>query len=204
MRLSPLFALLFSTLTLAAAAPGMTEKVRGTLTQADQTHLSMTTADGKAVTLALTPQTTVRSVARAAPGDITPDSYIGTAAVAQPDGTLKALEVHVFAQSLRGSGVGHRPWQGADGREATMTNGTVGTVKMAEGRRLTVTYPDGEKTIIVPDGVPIVRIEPAGPALLQSSAQAKAHVIVFAAPDDKGGVQAQSVLIGKDGLTPPM
>jgi hypothetical protein len=200
MRLSPLFALLVSTATLAAAPPGMAEKVRGTLTAFDASHVQMTTAAGQDVAITLTPTTAWRSVATAAPGDITPDSYIGTAAVAQPDGTLKALEVHVFAPSLRGSGAGHRPWEGADGNQATMTNGTVGTLKTAEGRRMTVTYPDGEKTVVVPEGVPIVRLEPADATALKVGA----HVIVSATPDEKGGAVAQSVMVGKDGLVPPM
>jgi len=203
MRLSPLLALFLSTMA-AAAPPGMVEKVRGTLDSVESSQLRMTTTEGQAITVTLTPQTTVRSIALASPDQITADSYIGTAAVAQPDGTLKALEVHVFAPSLRGSGEGHRPWQRAEGAQATMTNGTVGAVKVAQGRRLTVTYPDGEKTIVVPDGVPIVRIDPADTALLTASAPAKAHVIVFAVPDDHGGAQAQSVLVGKDGITPPM
>ncbi|BFO11665.1 hypothetical protein GGER_41750 [Serratia rubidaea] len=47
------------------------------------------------------------SVSKGSTADIKPDSFIGTAAVPQADGSLKALEVHVFAASLRGSGEGH-------------------------------------------------------------------------------------------------
>jgi len=200
MRLIPLFALLVSTATLADAPPGMTERVRGTLTAFDAHHVEMTTTTGQPLNIALTPKTAWRSVAVASPKDIAPDSYIGTAAVVQPDGTLKALEVHVFAPALRGSGAGHRPWEGADGNKATMTNGTVGTLKVADGQRLTVSYPEGEKTVVVPDGVPIVRIDPADATALKAGA----HIIVTAVPDDKGGAVAQSVMVGKDGLVPPM
>lgn len=200
MRLIPLLALLVSTATLADAPPGMTERVRGTLTAFDAHHVEMTTTTGQPLNIALTPKTAWRSVAIASPKDIAPDSYIGTAAVAQPDGTLKALEVHVFAPALRGSGAGHRPWEGADGNKATMTNGTVGTLKVADGQRLTVSYPEGEKTVVVPDGVPIVRIDPADATALKAGA----HIIVTAAPDDQGSAVAQSVMVGKDGLVPPM
>ena len=52
----------------------------------------------------------------------------------QPDGSQKALEVHIFAESMRGTGEGHRPWDGAP--NSTMTNGTVGaTVGGVDGVR---------------------------------------------------------------------
>ena len=79
------------------------------------------------VTVMLPAGVKILSVSRASLTDIKPDSFVGTAATPRPDGTLKALEVHIFAPSLRGSGEGFRPWQGAAGATGTMTNGTVGT-----------------------------------------------------------------------------
>ena len=68
--------------------------------------------------------------------DIKPGSYVGTAAMPQPDGTLRALEVHVMPESMRGAGEGHRPFDLQP--QSTMTNGTVGTVTGSSNRMLTI------------------------------------------------------------------
>ncbi len=128
------------------------------------------------------------------------NSFIGTAAVPQPDGTLKALEVHVFAPSLRGSGEGHRPWENADGSASTMTNGTVGNLVVSQGRRMTVKYGDGEKTVVVPDDVPIVSLEPGERSLLKPGAK----VVLFPQKGADGSLTALAISVGKDGVTPPM
>ncbi|WP_263263267.1 hypothetical protein [Pseudomonas sp. RIT-PI-S] len=187
-------------LMAAPAPPGMTERVRGTIDAVAVDSLSIHDRDGRTLSLLLTDKTRINSVATGSPADIGPDSYIGTAARLQPDGTLRALEVHVFAASLRGAGEGHRPWAAADGSEATMTNGTVGTVKASDGQRLTVRYGDGEKTVWVPDGVPIVRLEPGNRSQLLPGAA----VVVSAAPDEQGRPVAQSVSVGVGGVVPPM
>src|SRR5262249_23732258 len=84
--------------------------------------------------------------------------YSGSGAMPQPDGSQKALEVHIFAESMRGTGEGHRPWDGAP--NSTMTNGTVGaSVADVDGPVVTVQYKDGEKKIIIGPNVPIVRYE---------------------------------------------
>lgn len=191
-------ALLGSVAQAADAPPGMTEKVRGTLVSATPDALVLRTAEGQVLNARLLPTTRISAVSAASFADIHPDSYIGTAAALQPDGTLKALEVHIFAASLRGAGEGHRPWQGADGQAATMTNGTVGQLK--GGRQLVVRYANGEQTVEVPDGVPVVQLDPGTPALLVAGAK----VIVFAVPGADGQAQVQSVSVGTHGLTPPM
>lgn len=73
-------------------------------------NLQLTDRKGETLSVKLNDQTKVLSVSKATLDDIKPDSFIGTAAVPQPDGTLKALEVHVFAASLRGTGEGHSAW----------------------------------------------------------------------------------------------
>ena len=130
--------------------------------------------------------------------DIKPGSFIGSAAMPQADGTQRALEVHVFPESMRGTGEGHRPFDLQP--QSTMTNGTVGDLVGSKGRTLTVKYKGGEKTVIVPDDVPIVSIEPGTRALLTPGA----HVIVFASKGADGSMTAISVNVGENGLTPPM
>jgi hypothetical protein len=131
--------------------------------------------------------------------DIQPNSYIGTAAAPQPDGTLKALEVHVFPPSMRGSGEGFRPYD-LEGGGSTMTNGTVGSLVGTSGRVATVKYGNEEKKVLIPDDVPVVSFEPTDRSALKPGAK----VIINGQRSPDGTVTAASINIGKDGLTPPM
>jgi hypothetical protein len=159
----------------------------------------MTTRAGAHVTVALSPQLRVALVAAARIEDIRPNSYIGTAATApQPDGTLRALEVSVFPPKLRGAGQGHFAWDLGEG--TTMTNGTVGNLVGTNGRTIVVNYGNGEKRVVIPDDVPIVMVEPADRAALKPGAK----IVVNGERDASGAVTAAFILVGKDGLTPPM
>lgn len=185
----------------AAQMPGkVIAPLRGTIDQVSATSLQLTDRKGEKVSVKLNDQTKVLSVSKGSTADIKPDSFIGTAAVPQADGSLKALEVHVFAASLRGSGEGHSPWQSADGKVDTMTNGTVGKLVNANGRTLTVNYNNQQKTVIVPDGTPIVTLDPGDRSLLQPGT----HIVLFSAADDKGERVATRISAGKNGTVPPM
>ena len=116
----------------------------------------------------------------------------------QPDGTQRALEIHVFPESMRGTGEGHRPFDLQP--QSTMTNGTVGSVTGTIGRTLTVTYQGGEKTIVVPPDTPIVAFEPGTRAMLAAGA----HIILIGTRAEDGVITATRILVGKDGLIPPM
>ena len=64
---------------------------------------------------------------------------------------------------MRGVGEGHRAWDlGAD---SSMTNGTVGDLKVANGRTLTLTCKGGKQTLFVPENAPIITYDPATTAL---------------------------------------
>jgi len=83
----------------------------------------------------------------------------------------------------------------------TMTNATVaGGTGASAARRMTLTYPGGEKVVVVPADVPIVMVEPADRALLVPGA----HVIVFASRLPDGSLNADRITVGKNGFTPPM
>jgi hypothetical protein len=114
------------------------------------------------------------------------------------DGTLKALEIQVFPESMRGVGEGHRPWD--FGPQSSMTNGTVGDLTVADGRTLHLKYKDGEQVVFVPPNAPIITYEPATVAALTPGA----HVIGFAEQAPDGALTAQRIGVGKDGLVPPM
>lgn len=200
-----LSSLLVSSLTLAsgafaADAAHPISPTRGTIDSVTPTSIEVTTRQGQKLDVQLTEQTKVTQVTKGKMSDIQPDSFIGTAAVPQADGTLKALEVHVFAPSLRGSGEGFNPFESADGKINTMTNGTVGKLVNSNGRTLTVKYQNGEKTVVVPDDVPVVLLAPADRSLLKAGA----HIVLFATKDAQGTLTARGIAAGKDGVVPPM
>src|SRR4051812_44790609 len=137
---------------------GSPARLRGKVDAVKADSLELTLRNGKQASAELAPNTRVVWLTVAQPGDIKQGSYVGTAAIPQQDGTLKALEVQVFPESMRGLGEGSREWDLGSG--SSMTNGTVGNLVSANGRTMTITYKGGEKRVVIPDDVPIVTYEP--------------------------------------------
>ena len=185
-------------LAQAEDAPGMRIGVRGEITGVGPDILKVHANSGDNVVVNLTKDTKVRAVTLANIEDIKPGSYIGSAAVPQEDGTLKALEVHVFPPELAGSGDGHRPFDLVKG--SSMTNGSVGDLVVSNGRVLTVNYKGGQQKILVPEDVPIVNLVPADRSLLKVGVK----IVSFVTQGADGTLTAQSISAGKDGVTPPM
>ena len=122
--------------------------VRGTLESADAQTLVVKDRDGKSVRLVRPAGLSISEVYPIALSDIAQGSFVGTSAEAGADGTLQALEVHVFPESARGSGEGHYPWDLQQG--ATMTNATVAMLAPApasvrRGKQLRLSYQGGEE-----------------------------------------------------------
>jgi hypothetical protein len=142
-------------------------------------------------------------VLKATIADIKEGSYIGSGAMPQPDGTQKAVEVHIFAESQRGTGDGHRGnWDGSPygAGIGTMTNGAVGqSVSSVDGPVITVKYKEGEKKIIVGSTVPIVRYEVGDKSELKPGA---AINIVAATKKPDGTFGAARINVGRNGLVP--
>ncbi len=190
--------LLLSAAVMASAADmPVVKPMRGTVDGVDNNTLSFTTRSGAHQTIGLTDKTGIRLVSKANIDSIKADSFIGSAATPQADGTLKALEVTVFEPSLKGSGEGHYGWENADGTTGTMTNGTVGKLAQTNGRTMTVNYKGGEKQVVVPEDVPIAYVEAGKAEQLVKGAK----IVVFPADDGK---TARGVAVGKDGFQPPM
>jgi len=182
----------------AGEAPGMRMGIRGEITGVGSDSLKVHVNTGENVVVQLTPDTKVRAVTLANIEDIKPGSYIGSAAIPLEDGTLKALEVHVFPPELAGSGDGHRPFDLAKG--SSMTNGSVGDLVVSNGRVLTVNYKGGQQKILVPEDVPIVNLTPGDRSLLKVGVK----IVTFVTQSADGTLTAQSISAGKDGVKPPM
>jgi hypothetical protein len=187
----------------AATAPAApTVRVRGTVVYADAAKLIVKDRGGEVVSLARVPNLPVSEVYRIKLADIRQGSYIGTAAMPQPDGTQRALEVLVFPAEARGTGEGHFPWDLEP--RSTMTNATVADLAAAPasvrgGQQLRLSYKGGEKTVIVPRDVPVVTFRPGTDALLVPGAR-----VLVNAQDRNGMPTAVRVLAGRNGFVPPM
>lgn len=182
----------------SAQTPPPPSRTRATIESVSDGAIVVKTRTGAAVTIALTPTTRFVAVSHGEISAIQPNSYIGTAAAPQPDGSLKAIEVTVFPESMRGSGDGHYAWDLPNA--STMTNGVVGKLDNAHGRTLTVDYKGGEKQILVPDDVPVVTLAPGDRTLLKPGV----HVVVVTAKAEDGSLSANAVLAGENGVVPPM
>lgn len=142
----------------AAAQQPQTVRLQGTIEKIDGNLVTAKSRDGAVLRIVLADHAQILAVTKASVSDIKQGVFIGSGAVPQPDGTQKAMEVHIFTEALRGNSEGHRPWQGAP--TGTMTNGTVGTaVTGVDGPVITVKYRDGEKKIVVAPGTPITRYD---------------------------------------------
>lgn len=185
--------------------PAVAEKpvrLRGTIEAVDATTLTLKERGGETVVLQRTADMPIAEVYAITLADIKPNSYIGTAALPQADGSQRALEVVVFPEAARGTAEGHFPWDLMP--ESTMTNATVegigaAPVDVPGGQKLVLRYKGGEKTVIVPRDVPVVTFRPAGPDLLVPGAK----VLVNAQMKD-GKPTALRVNAGRNGFTPPM
>lgn len=173
-------------------------RVRGAITAVEGDLLKVYSNRGEDLQVKLTKNTQVRGVTLAQVSEIKPGSYIGSAAVPQADGTLKALEVHVFPPEMAGTGDGHRAFD--LGKDSTMTNGSVGDLVTTNGRSITVNYKGGQKTIVIPDDVPIVNLVPGDRSLLKPGVK----VVLQAQKADDGALNAMSISAGENGVTPPM
>jgi Integrase core domain len=84
---------------------------------------------------------------------------------------------------------------------SSMTNGAIAAkVDGVNGPKLTVTYKGGQQTIVVDPKTQIVAFEPGTQADLKPGVA----IIARGAKQDDGSVDAGFVLVGKDGLVPPL
>jgi Cu/Ag efflux protein CusF len=193
-----LVAALAATAARAQAQAPQTVRLRGVIEKIDGNTVSAKSDKGDALTLNLADKTLVVAVVKASMADIKDGAFIGSGAMPQPDGSQKAIEVHIFPEQMRGTGEGFRPWDGAP--NSTMTNGTAGSaVTGVDGPVVTVKYKDGEKKIIVTPDVPIVRYEIADMSAVKPGV---AFTIVAAVKKPDGSFDINRINVGRDGIVP--
>ena len=180
-----------------AQQPG---RIRGQIEKADGAMLSLKTRDGATLSVKVADDARVSALVKASLADIKPGEFVGSTGMPQPDGSQKAIEVHIFPEAMRGTGEGHYPWDLQ--ADLTMTNANIEeSVAGVDGQTLTLKYKGGEKKIIVTPQTTIVTYNPGDKSELKPGAK----IFIGAAKKQPDGtLQTPRINYGKDGLTPPM
>jgi hypothetical protein len=197
-----------SSTTDSSTGPSNVTPVRGTLKSITDTAVTVSTSSGD-VTVAIASPLDVFTRVPAKLSDVKDNSFVGVTSVAQPDGSQRATEIHIFPDKLRGTGEGSylMKQSGGGANRSTMTNGTVtgsrmtngtasaprmtnGTISGKAGESLTVQYHGGTQTITVPSNVSVMRIAPT-----QTKLTPGANVVVMATKQSDGTLKASAAML---------
>jgi hypothetical protein len=191
------FALICAVLPASAQE---TVRIRGAIEKVDGATYVVKNRDGAEYKVVVTDPGLYVAIVKSTMADIKPGQFVGATGMTQPDGSQKAIEVHIFPESMRGTGEGHYDWDLKPNTK--MTNANVEqTVGGVEGPVLTVKYKDGEKKVLVTPETAVVTY------VVGDKADLKPGIKIFVGAGKKqadGTVQTPRVTYGKDGLTPPM
>ena len=177
-----------------------TVRIRGTIESIDGPVYVVKNRDGTELKLTMTDNPLYVAIVKSTMADIKPGMFVGSTGMTQPDGSQKAIEVHIFPESMRGTGEGHYDWDLKPNTK--MTNANVEqTVAGVDGPLVSVKYKDGEKKLqVTPETVVVTYV-------IGDKSDLKPGTKIFVAAGKKqpdGSVQAPRITYGKDGLTPPM
>lgn len=194
---------IFSVTILSVAAQAEDKKaaqihVRGSIVDYQGSTLMVKTPEGETINVALADDWKVAGVADAKVTDIKPGDFVGIASLPKAGGGDGALEVLIFPPAMKGAGEGSYSWDLKP--DSSMTNATVAdAVKGVDGRTVTVTYHGKEKKIAIPDGTPVVTI-----AAATKDDLVPGSVVFITAEKAATGPIAHQVVVGKNGVVPPM
>ena len=206
-----------------ATAPSLapsSQRIKGKIDGYDPVAraLSVTTNDKKSMSITLEPDLRVIYDVRRTLNDIKAGDFIGTATLRSRDGKLRAQEVHLFPDVMRGAGEGFTPNDASPGR--AMTNATVAEVQSVAANKGTIrlTYrggavaPDGsctgragsgagctgEAEVQIVPGVPIIGLMVGDESLLVAGAAVSLSVVSTA----DGALASSRLTVEKDGVKP--
>jgi hypothetical protein len=195
----------------ASAAPPATQPLRGSIVSLTARSLIIKTASGP-ITVQLGPKAKFVDASPGSIADIAPGKFLGIGSV-PGSGFNRAVEVSVFANSMRGTGEGDYPWDpGTRPSHSTMTNGTVavpkshsmmtnatvGAISGSGQKTITMNYKGGSRTLVIPAGTPVIRVSPGSKALL--AVGDPVFIVATSAP----APTALFVVVGRHGTTLPL
>jgi hypothetical protein len=175
-----------------------TVRVNGTVESFDGHVLAVKSEKLGDVKVNITGDLSVIGVAKGSIADVKPGAYIGVGAMPQTDGSQRAIQVTVMAESQRGLSEGHRPWDAQP--NSTMTNGSVDQiVGSVDGPTVIVKYKGGEQKIVIPHDA-VIRAYMVGD---KSELKPGAHIaIVRAVKKPDGSLETDRVNVGRGDVVP--
>lgn len=204
----------------APVAPSA-QRIKGKIDAYDPATRALRVATGDKKSVSITLEADVRVIydARRTLNDIKAGDFIGTATLKAADGKLRAQEVHVFPDSMRGAGEGQCATSDANPNRA-MTNATVAEVNGVAANKgsLKLTYRGGaaatdgsctgragsgagctgEAEIQIVPGVPIIALIVGDESLLVPGAAVSLSVV----STTDGTLASSRLTVEKDGVKP--
>ena len=101
-------ALVFAASIAAAQTPPL--RIRGTIENVDGQNLAVKARDGSMMKVKLADSPRVLTLNKMTLADVKQGTFVGITAMPQPDGSQKAVEIHIFPEPMRGTGEGHYAW----------------------------------------------------------------------------------------------
>ena len=181
-----------------ASAADDTVRIRGTIESVEGPVYVVKNRDGAELKLTVTDNPLFVAISPSTMADIKPGMFVGSAGMMQADGTQKAIEVHIFPESMRGTGEGHYDWDLKP--QSKMTNANVEqTVAGVDGQLLSVKYKDGEKKLLVTPETVVVTYVPGNKDDLKPGTK----IFVSAAKKQSDGtLQTPRITYGRNGAGP--
>ena len=175
-----------------------TVRVRGTVERIDGPVYVVKNRDGAELKLTVTDNPLFVVIVPSKMTDIKQGMFVGSAGMMREDGVQKAIEVHIFPESMRGTGEGHYDWDLLP--KSKMTNANVEqAVTGVDGQTLSVKYKDGEKKLLVTPETVVVTYEMGK----REEIQPGTRIFVAAAKKQPDGtVQTPRITYGRNGQAP--
>ncbi len=174
-------------------------RIRGTVNSLDGQTLMVKSREGPLVAIALATNFAVRSMVPKTLANVKAGDSVASTSIRDREGKLRAVEVHIFPETLRDQSEGQSAWDLVP--DSIMTNATVTGVAVApQGGVMKVVFKGGEAEVMVLADVPVVACGPGDVSLLKKGAAV--FIVARLGPDGK--LAAAAVTAEKDGVKPPM
>lgn len=182
----------------ALAQPAAPTRLRGTIASLDGDVLTVNTREGGRASVTLSEPLTVVALRRVQLSDITAGTSVGVVAEPGPEDTLKAVAITVLPPGVR---INERQVAWDLAPNTSMNDGPVeAVVESGSGRELTLKIHGKSVKVRVSPETPLVSPVPASREdLVQGAA-----VFINAMAGADGKLTAGRVVVGKNGVAPPI